>query len=572
MLPKTNRRNFIKTASLAAVPAVMPMPKQFSFTEVEKFLQSSDTKFYAVSNEWHVLNRIAFGPRPGDMEALKEKGTKAYIEEQLNPDEEKDTELNKRLKKATLDIKYNTTAGAMMGQGNEVNEKRPLSFLNKSLMECWATFPERKEKGWHEWIRPSMEVMAATWLRATYSKWQLKEVMTEFWHNHFNVSVDASMEMGTFIPHYDRDVIRKNCFGNFRTFLEDVAKSPAMLYYLNNKASKASPANENYARELFELHTLGEEHYFNDLYNKWRDVPGAMEGKPEGYIDEDVYEAARAFTGWTVADGSPNWRGGRKELLPNTGEFFYMESWHDNYQKRILGHEIPSNQPPLSDGLKVLDLVAYHPGTAKFVCKKIIKRLVDDEPPKALVDKAVATWIKAQKDDDQIKQVLRTILLSEEFATAKRTKVKKPMELVASFLRATNAEITPNMMLYWIMCGMGYTMFRWPAPTGHPEEGYYWSGPGMMLQKWKVLHTFLSWKEFGAAEFDFKKETAGKTTKEVVQFWSNRLLGGYASSEAISKVEHYLGNGDPTKPFDGNEWKLKMGIGLLAMSPEFQAR
>lgn len=210
-------------------------------------------------------------------------------------------------------------------------------------MECRREFEKIKEKGWHEWIRPAMEVASANWIRVTYSEWQLKELMVEFWHNHFNVAVIADMVIGSCLPAYDRDVIRKNVFGDFWIFLEDIAKSPAMLYYLNNKASQASPANENYARELFELHTLVEEHYFNDLYDKWRDVPGALEGKPIGYIDKDVYEAAHAFTGWTIADEIANWRSGQKEFFADTGEFYYFDGWQDNYQKRILDVEIKSN-------------------------------------------------------------------------------------------------------------------------------------------------------------------------------------------------------------------------------------
>ena len=275
------------------------------------------------SPEIIALNRMAYGARKGDVEALKKKGLARYVEEQLNPVDSQDTLLNQQLAKATLKIKYKAKAGKYGAK----DENRPLNLLNASIEQLWK-LSNRKKTPRKEQQRPAQEVMAATWLRATHSKWQLREVMSEFWHNHFNVSVQADWRIALTLPVYDQ-MVRKNCFGNFRSFLEDVATSVAMQYYLDNVYSKASPANENYARELFELHTLGADHYLNHLYDKWREVPGATSGKPQGYIDEDVYEAARSFTGWTIADGS-RIKGG--ERLPNTGKFHYYEGWHDNYQ------------------------------------------------------------------------------------------------------------------------------------------------------------------------------------------------------------------------------------------------
>src|SRR5258708_6681680 len=242
-----------------------------------------------------------------------------------------------------------------------MDEDRPLTWLSAPIEKLWPLDDQKTMMAHQERIRPAEEVRMASWVKAVYSKWQLREIMVEFWHNHFNINAFQEPRIACTFPIYDREVIRKNCFGNFRTFLEDVARSTAMQYYLDNFSSKASPANENYARELFELHTLGSDFYFNNLYNRWREVPGASNGKPIGYIDEDVYEAARSFTGWTIADGSGI---GKGDNLPNTGRFYYYDGWHDNYQKRVLGVEFDPNQPPLADGLKVLDLVAYHPATA----------------------------------------------------------------------------------------------------------------------------------------------------------------------------------------------------------------
>lgn len=375
------------------------------------------------------MNRMAYGPTPTDQEKIRKQGLKAYVEEQLYPDDAKDKVLQQKLATATLHIEYTW-------KGKKTAENRPLGYVQSSIDTLWKLV-NPGAGAYEEKIRPAQEVQAATWLKAVYSQWQLREVMVEFWHNHFNVSIAKDERIAATFPVYDREVIRKNCFGNFRTFLEDVAKSAAMQYYLNNVSSKASPANENYARELFELHTLGARHYYNHLYNRWREVPGATEGKPVGYIDEDVYEAARAFTGWTIADGSDN---GKGEKFANTGHFLYYEGWHDNYQKRVLGVEFSPNQPPLADGQKVLDLVASHQATAVHLCTKLCQRLIADNPPESVIQQAVKTWTDTQTQPDQIRRVVRTILLSEAFAQNWGKKIKRPFELVASFLRASQAD------------------------------------------------------------------------------------------------------------------------------------
>ena len=260
---------------------------------------------------------------------------------------------------------------------------RPLDYLHASRAELWPLTDFMAGLPWTEWFRPAAEVWAATWMRAVYSRWQLREVVADFWHDHFHVAFFAGDQRVTpLLPLYDRDVIRKHAFGNFREFLEAVARSDAMLRYLNNASSRASPANENYARELFELHTLGADNYLNDHFANWREVPEGADGVALGYIDEDVYEAARAFTGWTIADGGET---GREERLPGGGGFHYFDGWHDDYQKRVLGVELTSHQEPLADGRRILDLVAAHPATARNVCAKLCRHLVGGEPPPALV-------------------------------------------------------------------------------------------------------------------------------------------------------------------------------------------
>ncbi|MBA3470346.1 MAG: DUF1800 family protein, partial [Herpetosiphonaceae bacterium] len=288
------------------------------------------------------LNRMAYGPKPGDVARVRTMGLTAYVDEQLAPNAADDPVYNQKLADARLRISY--AAGTTYPA---VDELRPLSTLTKSQAQLWELSSHAAAA---ERIHPANEVRAATWLRARYSKWQLREVMSEFWHNHFNVNAYSDHKIAAMWPLYDREVIRANCMGNFRTLLEAVSTSVPMQYYLDNVSSKDGPANENFARELFELHTLGSDNYFNNLYDDWQAVPGASQGKPVGYIDQDVYEAARAFTGWTIENGAYTSPGN----LPNTGLFRYYDAWNDNAQKIVLATFLSANQGPMAHGRKVL--------------------------------------------------------------------------------------------------------------------------------------------------------------------------------------------------------------------------
>lgn len=568
-----SRRNFLKTGSLLGIPVVLPLSSTISKAETLLDRQSDTIpKEYFPSPEVIALNRMALGPRVGDAERVRKMGLKAYIEEQLHPQLEDDKEIQKRLNALMLDIKYE--AGLKY---KAVDEVRPLTKLNKSLQELWPQMENIYDTSYNEWIRPASEVIVATWVRGVYSKWQLQEVLTEFWHNHFNVSINAHAAVGVTMPSYDRDVIRKNTLGNFRQLLEDVAQSPAMLHYLNNKSSKASPANENYARELFELHTLGSENYYNHLYNKWKQVPGASEEKPIGYIDQDVYEAARAFTGWTVADGSRTWKGDEK--FPNTGNFHYYDGWHDDYQKRVLAVEFEPNQAPLADGRKVLDLVARHPGTARRLCRKLCQRLVADEPPTSLIDKAVKTWTENYDAPDQIRQVVRVILNSEEFAHTYGAKVKRPFEMICSFIRATNAEFIPNMGFVWGWAAGGYAMFQWPTPIGNPDTIAYWTSSEVMAAKWQAISKYITWKTNPFVNVSLLQQTPANanTPRKLVNYWANRIFNRKIDPQNMSLYLNYFApNQDPDKALPESvkdySYKLDMLVGLMCMSADFQYR
>ena len=319
---------------------------------------------------------------------------------------------------------------------------------------------------WEERIRPGREVQSAAWIRAVHADAQLREVLTQFWHDHFNVNAMRDEATAAYFPPYDA-MLRRHALGNFREMLGEVARAPAMLAYLNNGESRASPANENFARELFELHTLGAKNYLNDRYTAWRDVPGALEGKPEGYIDQDVYEAARAFTGWTIGDG--HWISDG-ENAPLTGAFLYSDGWHDPYQKRVLGVEFAANGGPMADGERVLNIVANHRGTAKFIAEKLVRRLLADEPSAGLVAAAAETFAASADAPDQIAQTVRRIVLSPEFSELPPQKLKRPFEFVVSFFRATGAEMAVGTLGFALRAhGSGLAAARM-APADRPSR------------------------------------------------------------------------------------------------------
>jgi uncharacterized protein (DUF1800 family) len=433
------------------------------------------------SPAWAVaaLGRAGYGARPDDVALVVQRGWVGWVDAQLAPRDADDREVSERL--ARLALRFRHGPGPKWPAADEM---RPLRWLDRPIEAAWPLIVQRQEMDGAERRRPREEVTAATILRAVHSRWQLREVLVGFWHDHFNVDAYSSDEVSVALPAYDREVIRRHALGNFRQFLEAVATSTAMLYYLSNRSSRAGAANENYGRELFELHTLGRDAYLNDRYDRWRAVPGALKGAPVGYIDEDVYESARAFTGWTVEDGS-GIDGQRK--LPATGRFAYVESWHDGYQKRVLARDFKEFAAPMVDGRRVLDLVAEHPATARFVCTKLCRRLISDDPPPGVVAAAMRTWTAARRANDQIAQTVRTILLSPEFASAQGAKVRRPLALVAAFARATGLDLMPTEPLWNEIANAGQRLFGWPSPTGLPDDGDYFLSVNGMRRRWNLM-------------------------------------------------------------------------------------
>jgi uncharacterized protein (DUF1800 family) len=425
------------------------------------------------------LGRAGYGASPQESARIAGLGWPAWVEEQLHPNEAADADCRARLARLQLRIKYNAAQ-----KWPAVDEMRPLGTLDQPIETVWPLMVKRADMDSAERRRPREEVTAATILRAVHSRWQLREALASFWHDHFNVDAAGSEQVSLALPSYDRDVIRRHCLGNFRAFLEAVATSTAMLYYLSNRSSRAGSANENYARELFELHTLGRDAYYNDRYDRWRQVPGALKAAPVGYIDQDVYEAARALTGWTVEDGT-NIDGQRK--LPETGRFAYVESWHDGYQKRVLAAEFDAFRPAMADGRRVLDLVAAHPATARHLCAKLVRRFIGEGASPQILAAAIDAWTQNRSQPDQIARVMRVILLSPDFAAAGGTKLRRPLNLAAAFARGTGLDLTPTDGLANALAGAGQRLFGWPTPTGLPDDPALFSGTNAMRQRWALV-------------------------------------------------------------------------------------
>ncbi|NOZ72892.1 MAG: DUF1800 domain-containing protein [Chloroflexi bacterium] len=492
------------------------------------------------------LNRMAFGPRPGDFEAFQALGKTpaarltAYVEQQLAPEDIDDQELATRL-------------AAM----NFVT-------LDKSLEQLWLDYviPDNDDR-----MLPLWETLAATFLKAVYSKRQLVEVLADFWHNHFNVW-GWMYEVAPVFVHYDRDVIRRHMLGNFREMLEAVATSPAMLYYLDNFINSRAGPNENYARELFELHTLGAENYLGVA--RQRSVPGYDEGAPIGYVDDDVYEATRAFTGWRVNDN--DW----EEGVENTGTFLYYDRWHDRFQKTVLGRFLPADQEPMKDGRDVLDALAEHPGTGRFIARKLCRRLIADDPPEDIVQEAATVFTAQRHAPDQLSQVVRTILLSDAFKTTWGDKIKRPFEAIISTLRATDADFTPTRDFVWIFNLGGQGLFSWTAPDGYPDTKADWSTTMSILQRWRITNAMIEgWVE--GVQIDPLPQTPDhlRTPSALADFWIERILHRPMAAADRQEVVDLIAQGrNPDFALSSEQIaeRLPSMVGLILMSPDFQYR
>lgn len=459
-----------------------------------------------------VLERLTYGATPDEVASFNALGADdgqrlgAWLDSQLAPETIDDGVCRQRLDSAG----YTT--------------------LGKTIPQLWADHL----RGGQSRGQPASETTAARVLRSVCSRRQLYERMVEFWHDHFSV-YGWDFTIQALFSHYDGQVIRPNTLGNFRTMLEAVAASPAMLYYLDNQSSKAGAFNENFARELLELHTMGVEAYFPT--NNPDDMPVDGEGLKVGYADWDVYEAARAFTGWTVADD--HWEFPDQPEY-DTGEFLYWADWHDISGKFFLGGFITPNQPALADGRIVLDRLASHPATARHVCRKLAVRFISDSPPESLVQSAADIFRAQWQAPDQIAQVVRHLLespLAFDEASGKR---RRPYDQVIAMLRKTGADVVPVNLGDWNPWGeffyrlrqTGHGPFRWRTPDGFPDNAGAWASTSVLGQTWRLLSRLPQLED--AAEnqilpvLDLTRAALApgeRTPERIVDLWLDRVLG-----------------------------------------------
>lgn len=554
--PELSRRTMLKLGGLLPAAAIAAPPREVATApKLPPALRSPDQPDSRVVGPPPlpplgviVMNRLAFGPRPGDLAAFQALGAtddarlQAWVDQQLNPAAINDSVCDAQLAAAGL------------------------TTLNKSLTQLWWDHVTHNGGSWTVRMQPADETQKATFLRAVYSKRQLKEVLADFWFNHFNV-YGWDGNIAPVLVHYDRDVIRARMLGRFRDLLEGVATSTAMVYYLDNYINSRAGPNENYARELFELHTLGAENYLGVM--RQNQVPG-YPAAPIGYVDDDVYEATRCFTGWRVADG--DW-----PVTQDTGEFLYYDAWHDRFQKRVLGQDLPADQPAMKDGRDVLDALANHPGTSRFIARKLCRRLIGDNPPQAVIDAAAEVFYTQRNATDQLKQVVRTILLSNEFKTTWGEKVKRPFELAAGFLRATNASFSFSNEFDWYFEGLGQPLFGRRPPDGYPDVKEGWTGTSGMLQSWRLFNYLIeNWIEGTTIDVVSQHPASIKTPSAIVDYWINRVLGRplHPAENRTPLVDFMAEGRNPDFDLRPDQIadRLPRFVALLLMLPDFRWR
>ena len=393
----------------------------------------------------HVLNRLTFGVRPGDHARVTAMGVKAFIEEQLAPGKIEDW-ICERVIRHEFDSLADPEGTIFPRKGDASDPLQQLFPAMKDRGARVSHLYEFKDKVLLD------DLTRATVLRAVLSERQLYEVMVQFWTDHFNID-PSKAEAKWLKAADDRDVIRAHALGNFREMLRASAVSPAMLWYLDGRANRRvkpeDKPNENYGRELLELHTLG--------------VHG-------GYTQQDVMEVARCLTGWTVRD--------KKKFFKGRVEFHAWE--HDDGAKRVLGVDIPAGLGA-RDLDRVLEIVVAHPSTAKHVAWKLCRRFIADEPPAAAVAATAAAFAQSGGD---VKATLRALFAADEFwqREVRGGKFKRPFHFVVSALRATNAETDAAKPVVDYLVRMGHAPFRYATPDGYPEEATHWQSS--LLWRW----------------------------------------------------------------------------------------
>jgi uncharacterized protein (DUF1800 family) len=509
----------------------------------------------------HALNRLGYGPRPGDVERVRRIGLAAYVDEQLSPSGLADPAVEQAVPA------YPVLARSAADLVREYPQPTPqvrqqLASGQMSRQAAAEMYPPER--------RPAViiaQMQAARVTRAVLSERQLEEVLVDFWFNHFNVYAQKGA-VRWMLPAYEREAIRPHVLGRFRELVLATARHPAMLFYLDNwlstradlvvprrpNAGRRAGLNENYARELMELHTLG--------------VDG-------GYTQQDVVEVARCFTGWTI------------DRPQQGGGFVFRTAAHDRGGKRVLGQVIPAGGGR-EDGERVIDILVRHPATARFIATKLARRFVSDDPPPALVERAAATF---QRTDGSIRAVLVTILTSPEFwsAEAYRAKIKTPLEVVASAVRTLDGRLVTTadgrdglgdggMVLAREVARLGEPLYEAQPPTGYPDRAESWVNTGALLGRMNFA-LGLAHNRLRGARVDLAGAVAGADRGQPAQVLDRLLaavLHGEASPATRAVLAAELESPEITRvtPYDrvAKDTDVEKLAALVLGSPEFQRR
>lgn len=505
------RRQFLKLAAVGGAAVVSAGAIGEALAQApDAFAPAAMPGFDVLPRDriWHVLSRLTFGVTPDLYTQVRSMGAEAFIEDQLHPDGIDDSDCDERLT-AYPDIDENS--GVLLDRYQNQPGRVVLS-----LMGAWGT-------------------------RAIYSKRQLFERMVHFWTDHFNVYIGKNLVLYLKVDD-DRDVIRPSALRRFRDILGASAHSPAMLYYLDNFRSDQRAPNENYARELLELHTMG--------------VNG-------GYTEDDVKEVARCFTGWSISN--PRLEG------DGTTQFRFRPNLHDRGEKVVLGQVIPAGGGE-EDGELVLDILAQHPSTARFISTKLARRFVSDFPPDSLVDSLTQTYLST---DGDIPSLLRVMFAADEFWNAP-PKFKRPFEHSVGALRALNYDVQSNVrflrFMRYMLESLGHVPFNWPAPNGYPDVGGYWMNN--LLPRWNMTlataFDAVDGAELGIESLVALIQNSGIPLEfdPVMHFIARYLIGRDLTDDELTITRDFALSADVNNEGE----RILVGMSLLLASPGYQYR
>ena len=496
-----SRRDLFKlgggVAAAGAMAQFAPLSPAWAQAEAQQFLPTDDPIH-------HLVNRMTWGITPETLDHARRIGYEAYLEEQLNPqlpDPQGDT------------IRQNNSIFQM--------DYRAIASLGDSQYRLYSS------------LINSMVALAID------SSRQLHERMVDFWSDHFNVHINEEESVAAGVL-YLRDTLRPRALGNFRSLVVATAKSPAMLHYLDNESNIAEDPNENYARELMELHTLG--------------VDG-------GYTEQDVVEVARAFTGWTI------------NVRTQDGFYFEPES-HDTGRKTVLGHTLPAGRG-IEDGLHVINILVNHPATARFLSYKLCVRFVSDDPPQSLVESTAQVW---QQTDGEIRDVLRHIFTSPEFLQSVGQKFRRPLEFLIGAIRVTRAIFSEQEPLYNALRQLNQVPYNWSPPDGYPDTAVTWLNTNGLLTRWNIASLLTG--TFANRQSPIRVDLNDglghpATAADFVQAVGYRVFGFNLSPEQAQPFVAYVtdGNGPQTPITTGlRARKLATLYGLMLASPYYQWR